>query len=110
MPSCSEPRVLLGSDVRQELSLPGLPWLERGQGNAQPDLGNLRGLRTAGLRLCLPTLHELEPAALRNQRAQVPLALEPDPFARPAKRRQLSQILARRRPDTTFTARTGCWP
>ena len=73
--------MLLGPEIELRAALPRLAGLQLGQGRSQRDLGQLNRLGLIRLGLAQLGLHQLEAWASRNQRSQVPLALERYPLA-----------------------------
>ena len=103
--------MLLGSHVDRDLALPGLTRLEHRQGCPHLDLHELLRLGLTGNALADLPLREMPPFPLRNQRREVPLALERDPGTLRARRSatlctssRIAELPASR------TVRIGCCP
>src|SRR5262249_55734929 len=78
-----QPIVLLRTEVSENAAVPGLTGLEDWQGSPQPSVYGITDL----------ALSEAELRRLRDQRAQIPLALEADPLALAHEVRELPEIL-----------------
>src|SRR5262245_19403251 len=91
--------MLLRSQIDQDLPLPGLPRLEHREVRSDRDLDEVFGLGPTRNGLADLVLREEPSAPLRDERGEVPFALERDPGSFTPPLHYAMQVLANSRPS-----------